>query len=89
MDLAHEDQGGFFRRKGRIATREMLGSETLYKIDFPDGISIMVKSLEEGFGVGEEVCVSVDREELCFFDRSGQRIREGLDELLALAGGSN
>jgi len=89
VDLSYEEGSGFFRRKGRISTREMLGSETLYKIDFPDGVSVMVKSLEETFSEDDEVYVSVDSEDLCFFDRSGQRIREGVDKLLALAGGSN
>jgi sn-glycerol 3-phosphate transport system ATP-binding protein len=86
--LSYEEPSAFFRRRGTIATREMLGSETLYKIDFPDGISVMVKSLQESFGVDEQVWVSASREDLCFFDEGGQRIRTGLDGLLAVVGGT-
>jgi sn-glycerol 3-phosphate transport system ATP-binding protein len=66
-----------YRRAGRIATREMLGSETIYKIALSDA-SIMVKSPDEHFAVGDEITVNVAAEHLYFFDAEGRRIKGDL-----------
>lgn len=76
--LSRETCGGFYERRGTIVTREMLGSETLYKIDFSNE-TIMVKSLDSGFRSGEVLTVSVKEEDLYFFDAAGMRIREADD----------
>ncbi|MDD7202094.1 MAG: ABC transporter ATP-binding protein [Sphaerochaetaceae bacterium] len=65
----------FFERKGSIITREMLGSETQYQIKIPEG-SLMVKSLNEKFQVGETVYIQLQEEHLYFFDKEGLRIRD-------------
>lgn len=64
-----------YTRRGRIITREMLGSETLYKVEFCNHEWIMVKSLDEGFAVDQEVHIAVDDGDLRFFDQGGQRLR--------------
>ncbi len=70
----HADKQAFFERKGSIITREMLGSETQYQIKIPEG-SLMVKSLNEKFQVGETVYIQLQEEHLYFFDKEGSRIR--------------
>lgn len=64
----------FFQKRGRIVTREMLGSETIYQIELGRE-SIMVKNLDDAFRTGEHVIASVDREDLYFFDADGMRVR--------------
>ncbi len=67
-----------FKKRGRIVTREMLGSETIYKVLMGD-YSAMIKSLSDEFAVGDEVIVHVEAQHLYFFGGDGQRIR-GTDE---------
>jgi sn-glycerol 3-phosphate transport system ATP-binding protein len=64
-----------FRRSGKISTREMLGSETIYKVVLGQ-YSAMVKSVNDTFSVGDEVYFHVAGENLYFFGVDGQRIRE-------------
>jgi sn-glycerol 3-phosphate transport system ATP-binding protein len=66
---------GEIRRPGRVSTREMLGSETIYKVVMGP-FSTMVKSLGDDFAIGDEVIVSVAAEHLYFFDQDGRRIRK-------------
>lgn len=87
--LSRETGEGFYRRRGRIITREMLGSETLYKVQLKDEF-VMVKSLDESFASDEEVYLSVLEKDLFLFDAQGARIRAGEMEFkiyMALAGG--
>lgn len=69
-----------YRRRARIITREMLGSETLYKVELQAedarGETIMVKSLNDAFREEQDVWVNVAVEHLYFFDEKEQRIRE-------------
>lgn len=89
--LTYKPYKGTYQRKGVIVTREMLGSETLYKVDLGHE-SVMVKSVDETFRRGEQVYVSVQAEDLCFFDRNGLRMRDvkgdDFGQYLA-AGGTN
>ena len=72
-----EDSGEeIYRREGEIVTREMLGSEVLYKIRIPEG-EIMVKSLSFSHQAGDRVSIAVGRRNLYLFDRDGKRIRHG------------
>jgi sn-glycerol 3-phosphate transport system ATP-binding protein len=64
-----------FRRSGKISTREMLGSETIYK-DMMGPYSAMVKSVNDTFSVGDEVYFHMADENLYFFGVDGQRIRQ-------------
>ena len=64
-----------YRRDGEIVTREMLGSEVLYKIRIPEG-DVMVKSLCFSHEAGDQVSISVGQWNLYLFDRNGERIRD-------------
>lgn len=64
-----------FRRKGKIVTREMLGSETIYKVVMGQ-YSAMVKSVDDKFSVGDDVFFHVAGENLYFFGVDGHRVRE-------------
>ena len=66
---------GCYCHKGEILTREMLGSETLYKIDCGE-YTFMVKTDKPDFAMGEKVFIHVANEHLYFFDAEGQRIRK-------------
>lgn len=81
--LTVEENGmpdAFYRRRARIITREMLGSETLYKVQLQgeDGgnQTVMIKSLNDAFREEQEVWVNVAQEHLYFFDEKEQRIRK-------------
>ena len=71
-----EEEGEeIYRRDGEIVTREMLGSEVLYKIRIPEG-DVMVKSLCFSHEAGDQVSISVRQRNLYLFDRNGERIRD-------------
>lgn len=80
-----------YLRKGEVMTREMLGSETIYKVQLSDR-SVMVKNPDDSFHIGDACYLSVTDDHLCFFDADGQRIRRGdradYDQLIAMAGGN-
>lgn len=65
-----------FHLKGKINTREMLGSETIYSVA-NDTIHFMVKTPDDGFSVGQEVFANIAQKDLYLFDKEEQRIREG------------
>lgn len=79
--LLEERTGGGYERDARILTREMMGSETHYKVQLPAAFggkeeNIMVKSARSDFAVGEQVIVHVEEENLYFFDAAEKRIRQ-------------
>ena len=79
-ELSRTENGkAVYRRKARIITCEMLGSETVYKVETGDGI-MLVKSRECEFEAGEECHLSVPDEFVLFFDGEGQRIRLETEE---------
>lgn len=63
-----------YSRKARTITCEMLGSETVYKVE-ADGRELMVKTRDYEFDAGEECWLSVPENHLLFFDEKGDRIR--------------
>ena len=67
---------GYFTAKGKVVTREMLGSETIYQVRTERG-PLMVKSIADDFRVDSEVFVSVQQKDLYLFDKDEQRIRDG------------
>ena len=81
--------GSFFRRHGKILNREMLGSETLYKVALANEDTVMIKSMDEHFKMGQEVSIGVEACDLYFFAQDGCRIRNAQDRLLRAAGGMN
>ena len=76
------DSSCLYIRKAKIITREMLGSETLYKLqilnlDYPtEGYTVMSKSLDMNFAVDEEIYVGVPASDLYYFDEEQMRIRD-------------
>lgn len=86
--LSKEPGNAAFQRRGEILTREMLGSETLYKVQLGD-VAVMVKSLSDTQAMGDTVYVGVAREHLYFFGAGGARIRGAAEcePLLAKLGG--
>lgn len=76
IQLSHEPAGGCYQLKGQIITREMLGSETLYKVNVDEN-SIMVKSLDDGFARDDAIFMNIAAEDLYFFDNEGVRVRDG------------
>ena len=66
---------GAFHLKGQVITREMLGAETLYKVHCGEH-DVMIRSTEECFDFGQSVDVSVQAEDLYFFDSQQMRIRQ-------------
>lgn len=68
-------------RKVKVVTREMLGSETLYKLQVLSGVeaeknAVMSKSLDMNFAVDEEIYIGVSKEDLYYFDAEQMRIRD-------------
>lgn len=57
----------------KILTREMLGAETVYKIENKYGAQ-NIKTSETHFSVGEEVNLCLSAESLYFFDHDEQRV---------------
>jgi sn-glycerol 3-phosphate transport system ATP-binding protein len=64
-----------FKRAGKIVTREMLGSETIYKVVMGQ-YTAMVKSFSDAFAIGDVVTVNVADGDLYYFGVDAQRIRE-------------
>ena len=60
--------------RGKIEIREMLGSETIYKVKNADN-SYMIKCTEDLFSVDQEVYVGIEASKLFFFGADGNRIR--------------
>ena len=97
IDLSYEKTDAAYCRKAKVLTREMLGSETLYKLRLlaPDckgeTVTLMVKSQELGFAPDQEVYASVAEENLYYFGADEQRIRDeamlaGMRQLTAEGG---
>lgn len=87
--IEREKPALYYSTKGTIITREMLGSETIYQVRNSLG-SIMVKSLESAFDVGEEVYIGVADKDLYFFGDNQQSIRRqdtAFEKCMAILGG--
>lgn len=96
--MCREESDALYQRKGTIITREMLGSETLYKVKLEEvdceedkDLRIMVKSENPDYKEGEEITVTVDKDHLYFFNSDKDRIRPGdiedFEMLYRMAGG--
>ena len=62
-----------FRCKGEVATREMLGSETIYSVK-NERYTFMIKCIEDRFRVGDVVYVHVPADKIHIFDQAEQRV---------------
>lgn len=90
--MTNQRASGLYRRRATILTREMLGSETLYKVALADGALLMIKSDNPGYEMGARISVGVAGEDLYFFSSDDKRIRrrddaQTYDALEAAAGG--
>lgn len=65
--------------EGTVSTREMLGHETIYKVQM-GAYSLMVRSSGDGFYIDDRVFINVPPEKLYFFTKEGARIREKDEE---------
>lgn len=80
--ISREKSEAMYVRKAKILTREMLGSETHYKLiltqqdDNAEPTTIMVKSAQKQFAVDETVYLNVEKDNLYFFDEEENRIRD-------------
>jgi sn-glycerol 3-phosphate transport system ATP-binding protein len=73
--LSLEPGGQHFSIHGVIATREMLGSETVYQVKYKNS-SFMIKCVEDHFSVDQEVHLGVAVNKIFFFEADGKRIGE-------------
>ncbi|MCK6065261.1 MULTISPECIES: ABC transporter ATP-binding protein [Microbacterium] len=71
--LSYAPIDGAFTAQGRVVTREMLGSETVYQVRGGDDV-FMVKSTDPGIDVDREVHLAVGEEHLVRFGADGVRI---------------
>jgi len=77
-----KEKSGSFGCNGTLITREMLGSETLYKVelDLKDSngnpYTVMAKIADRNYAAGDKVKITVDDANLYHFDESENRIRE-------------
>ena len=82
IQLSREMGDWLFCRKAKILTREMLGSETLYKLQVLNADQngstsvVMSKSLDMNFAVDEEIYIGADKADLYYFDSNDMRIRD-------------
>lgn len=76
------DDSAAYLREGKIVTREMLGSETIYHVQIKEG-RVVVKSLEFDYHNGDSVWIAVDQKHMYFFDSEGNRIREDVSDLVS------
>ncbi len=92
INIASKGTDAVLRLKGKVLTREMLGSETQYKIDLGgDAPNVMVKTSNDSFVYDDDVVLNVAAEDLYFFAEDGKRIRKGdvadFDAYIRRAGG--
>ena len=82
IQLSHEKGDLLYCRKAKILTREMLGSETLYKLQIlapdmaGDTTTVMSKSLDMSFTVDSEIYIGVEEKDLYYFGEDKMRIRD-------------
>lgn len=90
--LSREPDNEALTRKCEVLTREMLGSETIYKVQMGK-LGLMVKSTDETFHIGDHCYLSVKAKHMHFFDQNGDRIRPEncptYEKLIKIAGGEN
>jgi sn-glycerol 3-phosphate transport system ATP-binding protein len=73
--LTTEPSDSHFSMRGVVATREMLGSETIYQVKSGEN-AFMIKCIEDLFSFDQEVYVGVDAAKLFFFGADENRIDE-------------
>ncbi len=79
--LTTKPMDALLKRRGKVATREMLGSETIYKVIIGQH-SVMIKSIQDDHLIGDDVIVNIALEDMYLFDSNGRRIRGEAGSLL-------
>lgn len=79
-EFVSDKKEGFLNLSGKVITREMLGSETIYNIRLDrtgdeSPIDIKIKSVDYTKKLDEQVWFAVSKENLYFFDTEEKRIR--------------
>ncbi|MEF3304017.1 ABC transporter ATP-binding protein [Paenibacillus sp. GYB003] len=74
--LSAERTDAHYAVRGTIATREMLGSETIYQVKSGPH-AFMIKSAEDRFSVDQDVWLGVQADHLYFFGADEKRIDPG------------
>lgn len=77
--LTKEQTDAIFSLPAKIATREMLGSETIYKLT-TETSSLMVKAIEDNYEMDENVYFNVDAKFVFLFDGEGNRMAESHEQ---------
>ena len=81
VQLSTQEVQGDYLGKGKILTRELLGSETLYKVAMDtkggDPLFMMVRSTDNSLHADMSVCFGVQEKNLYFFDSEEKRVRKG------------
>lgn len=77
--LSAQPTGEYLDYHCTVATREMLGSETIYKVVTHQGRECMVKQMTDDFYVGDQIHLGIPEDRLYLFAKEGGRIRRGDD----------
>ncbi|QTL99926.1 ATP-binding cassette domain-containing protein [Iocasia frigidifontis] len=80
--ISQDKSDNSFSIQGKIVTREILGSETIYHIKTNFG-GINVKSYSEVFNENIDIFVNIDYSNIYFFDEEGKRL-QGRNELFSI-----
>lgn len=74
--MSKEAEGGWYKMKGTIAAREMLGSETLYTVRNAEQDTFVIKTGDDSHKVDETIYISVPKEKIYLFGKDEKRIRQ-------------
>jgi hypothetical protein len=80
--LKTDKDDSLYCRKVEVLTREMLGSETHYKVRLlnpdnkGDSVTVMVKTQDLSFAPDQIAYICVGQSDLYYFGEDGQRIRD-------------
>lgn len=80
MLLEQPGPGAAYLAEGTILTRELLGSEVIYRVR-AGSEDVMVKSNLFQYAAGGQIWIAVQATDLYFFDANGNRIRQGFETL--------
>lgn len=75
-----------FCEKADILTREMLGAETIYKVQTEQKSQIMVKTENPGFFAGEKIYICAEEQNLYYFDENGNKIPNICNDVIPMGG---
>ena len=77
--LNAKEAAGMLSIKSKIVTKELLGSEVLFKVENEFGVQ-NVKAFEDQLQLDDYVYVNIPLESLYFFDKNGERLEANLSD---------